>query len=493
MDAPFFVAGFAMAAVAAGATALRIESAGYVRAVRPKVSVPIIGIVKRDLDDSPVRITPFLSDVEDLVAAGADIIAIDATSRPRPAPLSDLVAAARAHGKLTMADCSSLDDARQALGCGIDFVGTTLSGYVGGPEPEDPDIGLITAMTALTPYVIAEGRIRTPEQAAEAARAGAYAVTVGSAITRTEHTTAWFRDALADACRDTTDRTVLAIDIGGTKTMAALMCGGEILNRTQVPTAADGNPDDWLANIHTATEVWGTGYDVVGIAATGLVENGFWQALNRATLNIPGRYPLRERAEALFGKPVFTVNGAQAAAWGEHLATGKAAGSIVFLTISTGIGGGVVSKGALKTGLAGHFGLTRGALGGATPLEDRVSGKFIAAEACRLGHHVDTPAVFEAASAGASWASDIVESSAARVAALCADIQLMFDPDAIIIGGGIGLADGFLSRVSANLAALPARLKPDVTAAACGADAGLVGVADLALTALTGTKALPDE
>ncbi|WP_345900554.1 putative N-acetylmannosamine-6-phosphate 2-epimerase, partial [Martelella sp. UBA3392] len=193
------MAGFAMAAVAAGATALRIESARYVRAVREKVDVPIIGIVKRDLEDSPVRITPFISDVQDLADAGADIIAIDATDRPRPETLADLVVAARALGKLTMADCSSLEDARHALDCGMDFVGTTLSGYVGGPEPDDPDIALITEMARLTPYVIAEGRIRTPQQAADAARAGAFAVTVGSAITRTEHTTAWFRDALADA------------------------------------------------------------------------------------------------------------------------------------------------------------------------------------------------------------------------------------------------------------------------------------------------------
>ena len=91
MDEPVFVAGFAMAAVAAGASALRIESARYVRAVREKVDVPIIGIVKRDLEDSPVRITPFITDVKDLADAGADIIAVDATDRPRPETLADLV------------------------------------------------------------------------------------------------------------------------------------------------------------------------------------------------------------------------------------------------------------------------------------------------------------------------------------------------------------------------------------------------------------------
>ncbi len=77
-----------------------------------------------------------------LADAGADIVAFDATDRVRPASIEALVKAVKARGKLTMADCSSIDDARNALAAGVDFVGTTLSGYVGGPEPVDPDIDL---------------------------------------------------------------------------------------------------------------------------------------------------------------------------------------------------------------------------------------------------------------------------------------------------------------------------------------------------------------
>ncbi len=98
-DTAEFVIGFARAAVDAGAKALRIESVGYVKAVRPAVTVPIIGIVKRDLDDSPVRITPFVADAEALADAGADIIAFDATDRVRPASIEALVEAVRARGK----------------------------------------------------------------------------------------------------------------------------------------------------------------------------------------------------------------------------------------------------------------------------------------------------------------------------------------------------------------------------------------------------------
>jgi N-acetylmannosamine-6-phosphate 2-epimerase/N-acetylmannosamine kinase len=199
MDSADFVVGFAKAALAAGAKALRIESVAYLKAVRPIVGVPIIGIVKRDLDDSPVRITPFIADAEALADAGADVVAFDATNRVRPATVAALVQAVKAKGRLTMADCSSFEDAERALAAGVDFVGTTLSGYVGGPEPTEPDVALIAELRKLTPYVIAEGRIRSPEQAAEAVRAGAYAVVVGSAITRTEHATAWFHESLEKA------------------------------------------------------------------------------------------------------------------------------------------------------------------------------------------------------------------------------------------------------------------------------------------------------
>jgi putative N-acetylmannosamine-6-phosphate epimerase len=201
MDSAGIVVGFALAALAGGASAVRIESAPYVAAVRAATDAPILGLVKRDLADSQVRITPFLADVVRLAAAGADIIAFDATRRPRPASVAELVRAVHATGRLAMADCSDAADARAALAAGADIVATTLSGYVGGDEPVDPDLALVEKLAALSPQVIAEGRIRTPEQAREALRRGAWAVVVGSAITRPEHVTGWFVEALARGAR----------------------------------------------------------------------------------------------------------------------------------------------------------------------------------------------------------------------------------------------------------------------------------------------------
>ena len=482
MDNAEMVVGFALAALASGVAALRIESLPYLRAVRAATDAPIVGIIKRDLDDSPVRITPFIEDAEVLADAGADIVAFDATDRVRPASVAALLAAVKAKGKLAMADCSSLADAEAALAAGVDFVGTTLSGYVGGPEPVDPDLELITAMRRLTPFVIAEGRIRSTQQAAAAARAGAYSVVVGSAITRTEHATSWFKAAVSEAfaARERASKPVLAIDLGGTKIMAALVQGDRVLEELTIPTAREAGPDSWITTLVEQTQAWRERIGGVSIAVTGMVNNGLWSPLNTATLDIPRDYTLVTKLQDAFGLPVFAANDAQAAAWGEHRFGAGQGENLAFLTISTGIGGGLVLNGKPLLGIAGHFGLVRSPSHGAEPLENSVSGRWIAAQAKQTGHEVEAPQVFAAAAAGESWAEAIVEQSAERVALLCRDIQLMFDPACIVVGGGIGLAPGYLDRVRAAIPAEPARLKPKIVAAKLGRHAGVIGIADLA-------------
>ena len=205
LDTPAIVAGFARAALAGGAAALRIEGVANVVAVRAATDAPIIGLVKRDLAASPVRITPLLHDVADLAAAGADIIALDANDRERPVPAGELCAAILKADRVAMADIATLAEARAAFGFGADVVGTTMSGYTGGPEPDTPDFALLSEAARIGGPVIAEGRIRTPQQAAEAMRLGAFAVVVGSAITRPEHVTDWFATAIA-AVRPAADR-----------------------------------------------------------------------------------------------------------------------------------------------------------------------------------------------------------------------------------------------------------------------------------------------
>ena len=198
LDDPAIVAALAAAAVAGGADALRIEGVANLRAARARVDVPIIGIAKRDLADSPVRITPYLEDVRDLAAAGAEIIAYDGTDRTRPVARVDLVAAIHGVGALAMADCSMLSDGKRALTEGAEIIGTTLSGYTDETATGDPgpDLDLIRQFRALGGFTMAEGRLNTPALVTQAMRAGADAVTVGTALTRLEVMTGWFRDAV---------------------------------------------------------------------------------------------------------------------------------------------------------------------------------------------------------------------------------------------------------------------------------------------------------
>lgn len=484
MDTADAVVGFALAAEAGGAGGLRIESVPYLEAVRPRTRLPIVGIVKRDLDDSPVRITPYIEDAVALCKAGADIVAFDATDRVRPASVAQLIAAIHAHGRLAMADCSNLADAERALALGVDIIGSTLSGYVDGDVPEDPDFDLVTRMRALTPHVIAEGRIKTLAHAGEALRRGAWSVVVGSAITRTEHATEWFAQAVAREAR-ALDQKVLAIDIGGTKILAGLVANGVVTDQVQVATDRALGPDRWIAGVAEATAGWRGQYAVVGCAVTGFVENGEWSPLNPTTLSIPARYPIAQRLETAFGVPALPVNDAQAAAWGEYRHGAGLGEDMVFLTISTGIGGGVVVNGRLLGGLAGHYGILRSPSTDKTrPIEDEVSGRWMAAEAARAGHAGDAPAVFAAARQGAGWAEAIIAASARKVALLCQDIQLTLDPKRVVIGGGIGLAEGYLDFVRASLPDLGPRLRPTIVPARCGPQAGAIGVADLAAITL---------
>ena len=163
------------------------------------MNVPIIGIVKRDLPDSPVRITPFLHDIEDLAKAGADIIAVDGTNRPRPVDIESAVKKIHELGCLAMADCSNLEEGLYCQKLGFDIVGSTMSGYTGGAVPEEPDYQLVKDLKAAGCRVMAEGRYNTPELAKTAIEIGAYCVTVGSALTRLEHIVSWFAQAIHSA------------------------------------------------------------------------------------------------------------------------------------------------------------------------------------------------------------------------------------------------------------------------------------------------------
>lgn len=192
LDDPNIVSRFAESVLIGGASGLRIEGEENLRHVRTITDVPIVGLIKTDRPDTPIRITSTIADVDRLAHAGADIIAFDATSRTRPVSRRDIVNRIHQHKKLAMADCSNYADAQHAVDLGCEILGSTMSGYVGNETPTLPDLGLVKQLRNLNKFVVAEGRFNSPPLAQQAILAGADGVVVGSAITRPEHITSWF-------------------------------------------------------------------------------------------------------------------------------------------------------------------------------------------------------------------------------------------------------------------------------------------------------------
>ena len=193
-DKTSIVVSMVEAAIIGGCGGVRIEGEKNIRAVKKNISLPIIGIIKNDLDNFKVRITPLLKDVDQIINSGADIIAYDATNRKRPFPTKEIILKIKKANRLAMADCSNLDDAKNAILEGADIIGTTLAGYVGKQvkDTDKPNIKLVKEFKKLNCFVMAEGRYNTPELAKQAIKAGADAVTIGSAITRIDNITSWF-------------------------------------------------------------------------------------------------------------------------------------------------------------------------------------------------------------------------------------------------------------------------------------------------------------
>ncbi|MFC4950455.1 N-acetylmannosamine-6-phosphate 2-epimerase [Pseudonocardia sp. GCM10023141] len=187
LHGPDTMARMARSVAAAGAAGIRANGPADVAAIRAAVTLPIIGIHKLG-DPDGVFITPTAAAAAEVIAAGADVVAIDGTRRPRPdgTTLAGQIAAIHElFGTLVMADVDDLDAGLAARAAGADIVASTLSGYTGGgPVPAGPDLALVAALVAaLDCPVIAEGRFGTPELFRAALDAGAHAVVVGQSIT----------------------------------------------------------------------------------------------------------------------------------------------------------------------------------------------------------------------------------------------------------------------------------------------------------------------
>ncbi|MQR02132.1 ROK family protein [Glaciimonas soli] len=284
---------------------------------------------------------------------------------------------------------------------------------------------------------------------------------------------------------------LIAIDIGGTKIAAAWVENGKVLERRQQPMAPD--PIGFMAAIAQLVLGWPAPQQVA-VAATGFINDGKVHSVNQNIIAFWDGFPLAERLAERFACPLILMNDGQAAAWGEYQvrqsASENSPDNLLFITLSTGVGGGLVLDRKLRIGphgLAGHVGHatvsrqpTDGDLGCGcgrhSCLEKIASGTALGRQASAMfGRAMNSAELFELALTDTK-AEAIINNAAMAVAEAISNVHMTIDLSEIVIGGSVGLADGMLQRIQLALARAPNLMQVPVSAAILGPDAGLVGI-----------------
>ena len=484
-----------------------------VEAIRRSVTVPIIGIQKELQADGQILITPSFEAAEQLVRAGADMIALDCTVRGQRFGAFERLARIKNELRVpVLADIATVDEANAAFHAGADFLLSTMRGYTDDTahvkvfEPQ-----FIRDLTVATPLpVIAEGRIDSPALAREAIRSGAFCVVVGSSITRPHLVTRLFANSVEEEAASLSARaafdtaTVLAIDMGGTNTKFGLVTSqGMLLWQETMPTPATSGR---AALVEHLKRISRTGLEraieldrqpiALGLATAGWIDPYSGQVVY-ATENLPEwtGTPIGEILSKETGLPVFVENDANALAVGEHrFGAARHAKNFVCITLGTGVGGGCFIDGQLRRGA--HF--FANALGH-IPIE--VNGR-----ACNCGQsgcletytnasalleyagseYPSCEALIAAANAGSSNAVQAIQRFAQYLAAGCAVLVQLLDPEALILAGGLIEKNPILlSSLTLELArriSTSDRRNLRIEASTLGYHAGVLGAAALALS-----------
>lgn len=200
LHSSFIMGRMALAATQGGAAGIRAQSKEDILEIQKNTDLPIIGIVKRNYEDSDIYITPTMKEINELLETRCEIIALDATNRKRPngENQKDLVQAIHNAKRLAMADCSTVEECIQAEKDGFDIVSTTLCGYTPySVNVDGPNFPLMKeVLEKVKVPLIAEGKINTPQDLHDALEIGAFSAVVGGAITRPKQITERFIAAI---------------------------------------------------------------------------------------------------------------------------------------------------------------------------------------------------------------------------------------------------------------------------------------------------------
>ena len=206
LHSSFIMGRMALAAKEGGASGIRANTVADITEIKKIVNLPVIGIIKKEYPDSKVYITPTMSEIDDLVQSGTEIIALDATLRVRPneTELNEFFKRVKEKypKQLFMADIATVEEAKNAEKLGFDFIGTTLHGYTENTKDQnvaDDDFKFLKdVLSSVSVPVIAEGKIDTPEKAKRVLELGVFCVVVGGAITRPQLITKAFSEKIKE-------------------------------------------------------------------------------------------------------------------------------------------------------------------------------------------------------------------------------------------------------------------------------------------------------
>lgn len=504
---PQLIARFAQAALAGGAAGIRANGPQNVSAIRHVTGTPIIGIQKVVIDDGKVLITPSLETARDLVSAGADIIAIDATARGHHyGALQRIRQIKQELGVPVFADISTTDEALIATQAGADFVVSTLRGYTAETahvtrfEPS-----FIEELVAICPIpVIAEGRIHTPDDATRAMAAGAFAVVVGTAITRPAEIARRFSEAIQkEWSARSRKQTVLGIDLGATNTKLGIVSAqGELLFHSSVSTPAFAGREVLLTHLKRVgrdlldrANNMGQGPAALGVATAGWV-NTETGTVAYATDNLPGWTGTRVGDElyASLGIPVAVENDANAFAMAEkHFGAGRGLRDFVCITLGTGVGGGCFVRAHLNRGAhffanaLGHINLVPSGLpctcGNRGCLEVYCNAAALLRYAGERFQTVEE--IIAAGNSGDNDAALAILKLAKYLGQGCFSLVQLLDPEALILSGGLVqnnsvLIQGLIAELARTVPAYTQR-KLMVRTSPLGYYGGVLGAAAIAI------------
>lgn len=434
----------AQASIQEGVKVLRIEGAANIRTIKAATRVPVIGLIKRRCEGSEIYITPTEREVEELLEARCDVLAMDATRRPRPGKaLAELVQTVHRGGALALGDCDTAESIQSALTAGFDIVGTTLAGYTAASGfGKGPDLDLVRKALAVgARVVLAEGRYEEPWQAQAALRIGAAGVVVGGALNDPVKQTRRFVRVASSSHGG-----VGAVDLGGTWLRFGIFTPDWELTESWKIERPDNPQDrlDWIAR-----QVQAAGLRRVGVSSGGVI-NPSTGSVVKAKSIIPGHVGTRFDRQSL-GANTVALNDGLAAAWGHACHPRFAGRRVATLSLGTGVGFGLVDHGRILMGPLGEPPHVNDLPFGETTIEGALGGAH--------GPSPTHPYTF----------AHIHPASAFRHAVEV--IRALYHPDATVVCGSVGLTEWLSSTIH----------ELGVETSPLGSDAGLYGAAALAL------------